>query len=189
MKRTILRLFRTRYLHLVLGILVSSGIATSVAAARSWNPSQRDLAQDYLQIMHVRAENSITMLWWIAPPMMSGQNVEIAKLLLDRYVIVAAVNARVSPEGTWSFPSADAPQVADVSGRQLRLLTGDNLPPAVQGIIAALQGTLRQGIGAMGQGMQFFAFEGGAARACQKGVLSVQYLDETYTWDTPVPGC
>ena len=189
MKQVLVRFFRSHYSRLVLATLISSGIATSIAAARPWNPSKRDMAQEYLQIIHARSQNNIAMLWWIAPPMMTGPNTEIAKEVLDKYVLVAVVSARISAEGNWSFPATGTPRVADGSGKPLKLLTGDNLPPSVQGMVVALQGTLRQGIGAMGEGMQFFTFEAGNVRACQKGGLSVVYDKEKYTWDTPIPGC
>jgi hypothetical protein len=41
----------------------------------------------------------------------------------------------------------------------------------------------------MGKGMRMFVFEGGAIDACKKGQLSVPLASETYTWDTPFPGC
>jgi len=189
MKRVSLQSFRDHGLGICLAISLAGGAASSIAEARSWNPSQRDAAQDYLQIIHTRSQNNIAMLWWIAPPMMEGPNVESVRDLLDRYVVVAVVNANISPDGTWSFPTAEAPQVADGAGRQLWPLAGDNLPPVVQGMIVAIRGIVRQGIGAMGEGMQFYVFESRNTRACAQGGLSVAYLAETYTWETPVPGC
>jgi hypothetical protein len=47
---------------------------------------------------------------------------------------------------------------------------------------------MRQTIGQMGQGMHFFAFEGGV-HACEKGQLSIPFAGETYIYDTPIPGC
>ena len=189
MKPVFAQLCRCRPSRFVLALLLSAGIGTSIAAARPWHPTGPALAQDYLQILDGRAQNSIVMLWWVAPPMMQGPNIEAAKEILDRYIVVGVVNASVSSVGTWSFPPTEGPQAADRAGRPLRLLIGDELPPAVQGLIAVLQGTLRQGIGAMGQGMQFYTFDSGTVRACQEGTLSVNYANERYTWATPVPGC
>jgi hypothetical protein len=37
--------------------------------------------------------------------------------------------------------------------------------------------------------MIWFAFDGGATHACANGGLAVDFVDEKYTYDTPIPGC
>jgi len=37
--------------------------------------------------------------------------------------------------------------------------------------------------------MKMFVFESGAIDSCKKGQLAVPLAGETYTWDTPFPGC
>jgi len=52
-----------------------------------------------------------------------------------------------------------------------------------------VQAILQKSIGPMGQGFRWFVFEGGAVHACETGGLSVAYDGETYTYETPIPGC
>jgi len=51
-----------------------------------------------------------------------------------------------------------------------------------------LQAVLPKAFGPMGQGFRWFVFAGGAVHACEAG-LSVAYDGETYTYETPIPGC
>jgi hypothetical protein len=37
--------------------------------------------------------------------------------------------------------------------------------------------------------MEFFTFDAGRAHACAKGAISIPLAGETYTWETPFPGC
>jgi hypothetical protein len=63
------------------------------------------------------------------------------------------------------------------------------LPPASIGLLATFEAGYRQGLGPRGNGVRFFLFDAGAVRACEKGVISVPFDGETYTWETPFPGC
>jgi hypothetical protein len=64
-----------------------------------------------------------------------------------------------------------------------------DLPPATAGAVAVVEGMFRQALGAAGKGMKMFVFDAGDVAACKKGGLAVALADETYTWQTPIPGC
>jgi hypothetical protein len=56
-------------------------------------------------------------------------------------------------------------------------------------MITGMEAVFRQSLGAMGSGMKTFLFNGEGIDSCKKGQLAVQFAGETYTWDTPFPGC
>ena len=48
----------------------------------------------------------------------------------------------------------------------------------------------RQSLGAVGAGFRWFVFDGASVKSCTPGSgFSVQLANETYTYDTPIPGC
>jgi hypothetical protein len=63
------------------------------------------------------------------------------------------------------------------------------LPPVAIGTLSTFEATFRQSIGRIGDGTKFFIFDAGTVRACEKGGISVPLAGETYTWETPFPGC
>jgi hypothetical protein len=65
----------------------------------------------------------------------------------------------------------------------------DTLSPVIVGALAIQAAGLRQSLGAMGKAMKTFVFDAGAVHSCESGRLSVLFAGETYTWDTPFPGC
>lgn len=107
---------------------------------------------------------------------------------LDKYVVLAAVDMHVNPGGQASF-SMNPMQLQDAAGNQLKLVADADMPPVLTGTLASLRAMMAQLLGSMGKGMQVFAYESGSVRACEKGSLSVIYDGETYTYDTPIPGC
>jgi len=80
-------------------------------------------------------------------------------------------------------------KIADAAGRQLSPLATNATPPEMAQTITTLQGLARQNLGPVGQGMRWFVFDGSMIHSCQPGKLSVPYGGETYTYDTPIPGC
>jgi hypothetical protein len=168
-------------------LAVGLAFGLTAADARQWNPTPQALAQDYLQILHMKPGGEVVMVQWFAPPMVAAQP-EAAELL-DKYVLIAVVHARLGPGGTMLFDDIPPLKATDGDGTPLKLLTGGDIPKNVAQGVQALNGMLKQSIGAMGQGMKFFVFEPGAVKACGKGKLSIPYAGETYTYDTPIPGC
>ena len=170
---------------------VSALLAVSVPAqARTWKPQGAALAQDYAVITDVRPDHDIVMVFWFASPLAaSAPNAAMIQAMLDKYVIIGAVHGHVGTGGAMTFDPIDTFQAQDGDKKPLALLEGDNIPPDVAGSISFLGAMMRQSIGAMGQGMHFFVFNAGDVRACTKGQLAIPFAGETYTYDTPIPGC
>jgi hypothetical protein len=95
----------------------------------------------------------------------------------------------MSPVGTMSFDTTDTLIASDSGGTPLRLLTGDDMPPLLIGMVSTLTNTFSRSFGAFGKGFHWFVFDAGSVHACADGGLSVPFADEVYTYRTPIPGC
>lgn len=158
------------------------------AQARLWKPERGDLAHDYAYITDVRKSHDVITVFWLASPLATGS--PATQLILERYVIVGVSHVKQDAvTGKVESTNMDGVEAHDGDGKLLTLLEGDKLPPIVAAMIAGTSGTARQSMGVTGTGMRFFAFEAGNVQACSKGRLSVSYVGETYTYDTPIPGC
>jgi hypothetical protein len=126
------------------------------------------------------------MIFWIAPPMLpEGQ----ARLLLDNYIIVGVARGHIATTGTISFDTVDTLQASDSGGKPLRLLSGDDIPPAINGTVSTMTSVFSQSLGAFGRGFHWFVFDAGSVHACSSGGLSIPFADEVYVYQTPIPGC
>jgi hypothetical protein len=104
--------------------------------------------------------------------------------------VVSVVHFHINPPGgTISFDDIDTLEARDGSGQPLVLVARSQLPPAVIGILAGVEAGARQSLGRLGDGNKIFTFDAGTVRACEKGGISIPFAGETYTWDTPFPGC
>jgi len=158
------------------------------AAARSWKPQGAVLAQDYSVITDARLNHDLVEIFWMSWPMTASAS-QVMQQLLDRYIILGVSHGMLDPGGKMVFSREESAQATSLDGTQLKLLDEASYPPAVAGAVVTLGGFMRQSLGAMGEGMKFLVFESGGVRACEKGRLSVAYAGETYTYDTPIPGC
>ena len=176
---------------LVVVFTISALVAVSAPAqARAWKPQGAALAQDYAVITDVRPDHDIVMVFWFAAPLAAAApNGASLNAMLDKYVIIGAVHGHVGTGGAMTFDPIDTLQAQDADKNPLALLEGDKIPPDVASSISFLGAMMRQSIGAMGQGMHFFVFNSGDVRACTKGQLAIPFAGETYTYDTPFPGC
>lgn len=161
------------------------------ALARQWNPDSRAAAGDYTLIFHPKGPTQVVAVWWAAPEAFIGApNAQVMQDALSRYVVVGIADGRVAAPGApMTFTPIQDLKVADASGRQLSPLAANATPPEMTQTITNLQGLARQSLGPLGQGMRWFVFDGSMIHSCQPGKLSVPYGGETYTYDTPIPGC
>ncbi len=172
------------------GLLISSLVLLSFAApvsSRSWKQDAKAVAQDYSQILHNKGNGDLLMVWWLVPQIVPTS--PQAQQVLDNYVIIGIGQTHVAPNGAMTFPVIDALGANDANGRALKFLAANDIPPAVTGLLAASQAALGQSLGAMGQGFRWFVFEAGGVHACAPGGLSIPFAGETYTYETPIPGC
>jgi hypothetical protein len=177
----------SRVLSLVVAVLALAQ-AYSPVAARPWKPTQQALATDYAAITDQRSSRDLVIVIWLVPPMMSVASEE-ARGLLDTYAVIGVGHGHMSVGGTMTFDDINDLQASDGGGKALVPLSGDGIPPLAQGMLVGLQGAFQKSFGALGQGFHWFVFEAGAVRSCETGGLSIAYDGETYTYETPIPGC
>jgi hypothetical protein len=158
------------------------------AGARSWKPQGAVLAQDYSVITDSRPNRDLVTILWMTWPM-TGSVSPMVQQLLDKYIILGVAHGQIDPGGKMIFDKEESAQASGQDGAQFKVMDESNYPPAVAGAVVTMGGFMRQSLGAMGEGMKFLVFEGASVRACEKGQLSVRYAGETYTYDTPIPGC
>jgi hypothetical protein len=168
---------------LVLGLILAAGLTP--ASARLWKPTPTQLALDYLTINHNKGAEGRVVLGWMASPTMSSPTM---KPLLDKYVVISIIHTRPAPDGPVTYDDVQGVQVTDGSGQSLKELTGDAIPPALVGITAGASASFRQGTQGRGK-MYWGIYEAGGVNACRSGKLLVTYDGETYSYDTPLPGC
>jgi hypothetical protein len=176
-----------RFNVLLVGVMFSS-VAFSSALSRPWKPTPIQLAADYAIITHNKSNTDfVTIRWWAEPTIMPGTPLAS---LLQKYIMISVVHFHVDlPGGAMSIEDVDTLEARDSSGMPLTAIARDTLPPAAIGTLTTFESTFRQSIGRLGEGTKFFIFDAGAVRACEKGGISVPLAGETYTWETPFPGC
>ncbi|HET7084517.1 MAG TPA: hypothetical protein VFI23_07095 [Rhizomicrobium sp.] len=155
------------------------------AAARLWKPAPNEIAQDYLTINHNKGEEGRVIVSWMASPAVTTPSM---KQLLDKYVVLQIVHTRPVPGGVVTWDEIQGVQVSDGAGQPLKEVISDAIPPALIGMFATSEAAMRQTTQGRGKA-QWSVWETGAINACQKGKLVVTYDGETYSFDTPIPGC
>lgn len=167
---------------LVLGLMLSA--AAMPASARLWKPTPAQLALDYLTISHNKGPEGRVVIGWMASPSITSP---IIKPLLDKYVVISVLHTRQLPEGV-TYDDVQGVQVTDGTGQPLKEVPGDAVPPALVGITASASASIRQTT--QGKGKIYWGiYEAGAINACRPGKLQIAYDGETYSYDTPLPGC
>ncbi len=178
---------RQRFNMLLLGVIVS-GLTFSPASSRTWKATPFQIAGEYAQINDAKsATDFVNIRWWAPPTVPPGT---LLAEILEKYIVVSVVHFHINPPGaTMSFDDIDTLEARDGSGKPLVLVPRSELPPVAIGILAGLEASFRQSLGRLGEGTKFFVFDAGTVRACEKGGISIPFAGETYTWETPFPGC
>jgi hypothetical protein len=163
------------------------GVSFSSTSSRPWKPTPAQIASDYAQINHTRSSTEfVNIRWWAPPTVMSGT--PFARML-EKYILISVAHYHSAQGGAISTDEIDALEARADDDKQLTLVTRTELLPSELGILSAIEASFRQSIGRIGEGTRFFIFDAGTVRACEKGGLSVPFAGETYTWETPFPGC
>jgi hypothetical protein len=165
-----------------------SSLKTAPTTARQWKATPEAITRDYATINDTRPGGELFLLLWFVPQMISPNSpgAEAATTMLRKYVVVMAVHGHLDrPTLKLSFEDITALQASDESGRALTPVAKDDLPPVSIAMLTAMEASA----GAMGNGMKLFVFDGAGIDSCSKGRLSIPFANETYTWDTPFPGC
>ena len=177
-------------LRFAAAVLMLACVAVPLANARQWNPDARAASLDYAQIFHQKSPGDIVFLWWVTPEAFpAGNNNQTIQDVLSRYIVLGIAHGRTSTAGQMSFDPIGDLRITDATARTLPPLPANAMPSELAQTIASLQMLARQSLGPMGQGIRFFVFDGSTIHACAPGKMSVPFDAETYTYDTPIPGC
>jgi hypothetical protein len=155
------------------------------ASARLWKPTPQEVTQDYTIINHNKGPEGRVVVSWMASALLPAPTMQ---QLLDKYVLVSVVHTRQAPGGGVTWDDVEGVQVSDASGTPLKEVPPDAVPPALVGITAAAEAAARQSTQGRSK-LHWMVYEAGNVRACGPGKLQLTYDGETYSWDTPLPGC
>jgi hypothetical protein len=167
-------------------------LLSSPASSRQWKATPEALARDYGQIVDSRGVGEIIVLSWMVPQGIPMQNpgAPVMRDMLQHYVLVLAVHSQFDKTtGAVSFKDGEEISLKDQAGKPLTPVARETLPPTNIAMITAMEAVFKQSLGQMGAGMKAYLFNAAGADACKKGQLAAQFAGETYTWDTPFPGC
>jgi hypothetical protein len=174
---------------LLLGVIFSSVVFSSVLS-RPWKPTPVQLAGDYAAITHTKSNTDfVNIRWWAEPTVMPGTPLAS---LLQKYIVISVVHFHINlPGGAMSTEDVDTLEARDSSNSNMVLtpVPRNALPPTAIATLTGFEASFRQSLGRLGEGTKFFIFDAGTVRACEKGGISVPLAGETYTWETPFPGC
>jgi hypothetical protein len=169
-----------------------SVVAVSTASSRNWKATPDAIAREYATINDARPGGELVLLMWFVPAMVRPDVSGAANLaaMLQKYIVVMVVHGHLDKaSGTFSFEDIDTLEARDRAGRPLNLLARSDMPPAPTAMLAAVEAMFRQSLGAMGKGAKMFVFDAADVDSCKTGGMSIPFAGETYTWDTPIPGC
>jgi hypothetical protein len=171
----------------LLGVMVFC-ITFSSASSRPWKPTPSQIAGEYAQINHTKSNTDVVNIrWWASPTVAPGTPLAG---ILEKYIVVSVIHFHINqPGGRISFDDTDTLEALDGDDKPLAIVPRNELPPAAIGILSTFEASFRQSLGPVGAGTKFFTFDAGAIRACEKGGISIPFAGETYTWETPFPGC
>ena len=172
-------------------VLTLATVFSDAVDARQWRMTPAAQARDYTQIVDHRSKGELVMIWWVAPELVDAHSPvsEQARSILREYMVVALAHARISPTGRFTYERPAGVLIQTGDGKARQPLRDGALPPAVTGIIATLQATFSQALGAFGQGTEWYVFEGKGIESCQRGAFWIYYAGEQYGYATPIPGC
>ena len=160
--------------------LLLSAVVTTIADSRAWKPTDGKLAQDYATIVDQRGRGDLVMLLWLVPESLPEEQ-HVAREILSKYVVLGALHAKMDATGTFSFDDVNSLNISDSSGHPLVALDNSSMPPTITGTIATVQAIMGQAAGPFGRGFHWFVYRGDTVHSCQKGGMSIQFANETYT--------
>jgi hypothetical protein len=173
-----------------IGVMLSCVGCSRSASSRLWKATPSQIAGDYASIFHNRGSGDFVTITWLAPPTATAGSQLVA--ILEKYVLIAVVHSHTNfnqPTAGITFDDIKTLEARDEGGNLLTPVSENELPTASLGLLAGFEAGYGRGFGTRGGGMKFFLFEAGTIRACERGGISVSFDGETYTWETPFPGC
>jgi len=177
--------------HWLLAAPAMLTLCSGIADARQWDPPPQMAALDYSQISHIKPNGQVVMLWWIVPEIfMPNPNNQALLNVLSHYVILGVVQGRPNPNGGLTFDPVPALQIADQASHSYSPMPENMLPADVGQALTTVQNLARQTpVAPLAQGMHWFVYQADTIHSCAPGRMSIALGGETYTFDTPIPGC
>lgn len=181
---------KLRYLFLALAVLAGHLNLSDTAWSRQWKPTEIEAAQDYLQVTHSISAGEVVIIYWFAPEYFenTADNRQIREMV-ESYMMVGIVHFSVSDLGEWEFKDPTEVAVDLGNSELLSYIPPHSLPPVVRNITILLRDVLAAGIGRAGQEMEILVYDGKRVSRCTEGVVWINYLQERYEYQTPLPGC
>ncbi len=163
---------------------------TVPAMSRTWKPTPLQAAQDYLTIEHGISDYEHVVVFWYAPEFFGNDpgSAEIRKITQD-YLMVALMHFKVDDLGRFEVFVPEAVSVESDGSEPLTQIPASELPPVTSALVDVMTKTVAGGMGKVGSGMRMFLFDGSSVNSCREGVLSITFNEESYTFETPLPGC
>jgi hypothetical protein len=177
--------------HWLLAAGAMFALCGGIADARQWEPAPQMAALDYSQISHIKPNGQVVLLWWIVPEIfMPNANNQALLNVLSHYVVLGVVQARPGGNGGLTFDPVPTLQIADQASRSYSPLPDNMLPADVSQALTTVENLARQTpVAPLAQGMHWFVYQADTIHSCASGRMSVAFSGETYTFDTPIPGC
>lgn len=169
---------------------LGAGLLASQGDARSWRSTPTDKARNYAQILDQRSPREMVLVFWLTDRMLQNTpRNQRARELLTRNKVVGVLHADISAGGSFSYRNAAAPvlEMKGIGSRQA--INTDQLEPAVAGAIASIQSVFSRALGPMGRGIKWYVFDGAGIDSCGSGTFYVNFANERYSYDLPIPGC
>lgn len=177
---------------LAVSTVAVAAVLTPLADARRWRDTPILLAQEYSVINDMRPDGDLLLVFWFSSAILPNTSPDMAAArdLLDSNILLGVVQAHVNLDGTVTFKKVADFQPVDHAGKPFKRLEQGKMPPMTEATVAGLTAIMRQTIGKMGENLQVFVFDADKRLApCTKGGLFVPIDGETYSFETPIPGC
>lgn len=170
---------------------LAAATASETAEARMWSKDPAAQALDYLMIQDQRGTKETVIVLWLSSALIpdSSPNAVNAKALLDKYMLIATLHAQLKTDGTFTPIEGEPVEARGVDGGPLPQLDEATQPPAIVGALATVQSLFTKMLGPFGKSVHWTVFDGSNTKPCGNGGFRVVYAGETYTYDTPIPGC
>jgi hypothetical protein len=158
--------------------------------ARTWKPDACMEATDYTQIYHDKSPERGITIWWFAPETIPDDpGSDDVKSMLREYMVVGVSDFEIDAFGRFVAKTPGDVVVETATGKRPEQIAEDRLPPFLFMLLTGLRSMCQQGLGTIGEGMEFFVFEGSNIESCGPGRFSIRYDGEDYEYETPIPGC
>ncbi|MDW3204957.1 MAG: hypothetical protein R8L07_05385 [Alphaproteobacteria bacterium] len=172
-------------------LVAIGGVASDkqMLAADSFEPHR--LAQESAVIRDDLAENEYIYFVWVTPPTINP-NVEGSALLkqfLRQFNVVGFNHIRLTEAEGIAIVRAESPKFRTAEGKPVEAFVEAEMPPNLLEKVKLIRSTFANNLPEVGPSMRWFWFKDRDLDSCAEGGISITYLDRTYVFEAPMPGC